>query len=357
VPKVTDFGLARLAGHDGLTGTGEVLGTPSYMPPEQADGRSKAVEPTADVYSLGAVLYSLLTGRPPFQAATPAETMRLVRDHDPIPPRRFNTGVPRDLETICLKGLEKEPAKRYASAAALAEDLRRFGEGEPILAAPAGVLTRSAKWVRRHQAVAGLLALVVLITAVAFGLVTSMWLDNRAARVRAEDARVRAEEALAEADTQRIRAEENFRQTRLAVLEAEQQRKRAEENFRQTRQAVDRYFTMVSESRLLDVAGSEALRKELLSAALDYYQRFPKTDSDDAEVQAEFAAAYFRMAQIQNATGAGDWLPTFEKGSEILARLIAAGTPVDKLRVCPISAVNPLSGSGIQFGRPWGTGG
>jgi tetratricopeptide (TPR) repeat protein len=332
VPKVSDFGLARLAGHDGLTGTGEVLGTPSYMPPEQADGRSKGVEPRADVYSLGAVLYSLLTGRPPFQAATPAETMRLVRDHDPIHPRRFNTGVPRDLDTICLKCLEKEPAKRYASAAALAEDLRRFGEGEPILAAPAGLLTRSAKWVRRHREVAALLALVVMITAVGFGLVTSLWLDNRAARVRADDARVRAESALAEADTQRIRAEENFRQTRLAVLEAEQQKKRAEENFRQTRQAVDRYFTLVSENRLLDVAGSGALRKELLGAALEYYQKFPKAESEDAEVQAELAAAYFRMAQIQHQTGSADWLPAAEKGADILTRLVAANTPVDKLK-------------------------
>src|SRR5262249_25415770 len=124
--KLTDFGLARLAEGGELTGTNEQLGTPGYMAPEQAAGRAREVGPVADVYSLGALLYCLLVGRPPFQAATALETMRQVLEREPVPPRQLNAGVPRDLETVCLKCLHKEPGRRYASAAELAEELRRF---------------------------------------------------------------------------------------------------------------------------------------------------------------------------------------------------------------------------------------
>src|SRR6185295_13514268 len=120
-PRVSDFGLAkRVEGDSGLTATGQILGTPSYMPPEQAQGQ-KEVGPVADVYALGAVLYALVVGRPPFQGATALETVKQVLEQEPVPPRRLNATVPRDLETICLKCLRKEPGKRYASAPALAE--------------------------------------------------------------------------------------------------------------------------------------------------------------------------------------------------------------------------------------------
>ena len=121
-PRVTDFGLAKkVQGDSGLTGSGQIMGTPSYMPPEQAGGKRGEVGPAADVYALGATLYALVTGRPPFQAATPMDTVIQVISDEPVPPRRLNASIPRDLETICLKCLEKEPAKRYASAAALAD--------------------------------------------------------------------------------------------------------------------------------------------------------------------------------------------------------------------------------------------
>jgi len=139
-PKITDFGLARQQGDEAcLTQTGIAIGTPSYMAPEQARGRPDAVGPAADTSThWGAILYELLTGRPPFRAATAAETVQQVISQEPAPPSRLNAQVPRDLETICLKCLHKEPARRYASAAALAEDLRRFGEGRPIQARPVG---------------------------------------------------------------------------------------------------------------------------------------------------------------------------------------------------------------------------
>ena len=158
-PRVTDFGLAkRVDGGTGLTATGQVLGTPSYMSPEQAAGQVNATGPAADVYSLGALLYTALAGRPPFQAATPLETLQQVLDQEPVALRQLNAAVPRDLETIALKCLEKSVPRRYASAQALADDLRCWLEGRPILARPVGRWEHAWRWCRRQPLVAGLSA-------------------------------------------------------------------------------------------------------------------------------------------------------------------------------------------------------
>jgi WD40 repeat protein len=158
-PKITDFGLAKRLDVDvGQTQTGAILGTPSYMAPEQACGKSKEIGPAADVYALGATLYELLTGRPPFKAATPLDTILQVIGEDPVPPRTLQPKLPRDLETVCLKCLQKEPSRRYGSAQELADDLRRFQEGKPILARPVGRLEKAAKWARRRPAAAALVA-------------------------------------------------------------------------------------------------------------------------------------------------------------------------------------------------------
>jgi serine/threonine protein kinase len=136
---VSDFGLAKRLGADtDHTATGEVIGTPNYMAPEQAEGKTGAIGPACDVYALGAILYEALTGRPPFQAETILETLRRVTSEEPRPPRRIRPAIPRDLEAVCLKCLEKHPARRYASAEALADDLRRFVTGIPVLATRAG---------------------------------------------------------------------------------------------------------------------------------------------------------------------------------------------------------------------------
>ena len=166
-PRITDFGLARrLESPDRLTITGQVVGTPSYMSPEQAAGQP--VGPATDVYSLGALLYCTLTGRPPFRAASLLDTLHQVRTQEPVPPRQINAGVPRDLETICLRCLSKDPATRYASAGELADDLARFLRGETILARRAPWWERSGKWARRRPA-AALLTVVVAASVVIGG--------------------------------------------------------------------------------------------------------------------------------------------------------------------------------------------
>ena len=163
VPKVADFGLAkRLDNDSGQTQSGAIMGTASYMAPEQALGKSKEVGPTADVYALGAVLYECLTGRPPFRGASTLDTLEQVRNHEPVPVRRLQPKVPRNLETICLKCLRKEPVKRYESAQALAEDLRRWLSGEPIQAKPVKAWERLWKWTKRKPAAAVLVAITIL---------------------------------------------------------------------------------------------------------------------------------------------------------------------------------------------------
>ena len=164
IPRLTDFGLAKLIEEAGEETQSEAkLGTPHYMAPEQAAGRRREVGPTTDVYALGATLYELMTGRPPFRGETNAETLRLVLETEPVAPRSLRPGLPRDLETICLKCLRKEPARRYTSAGAMRDDLQRFLDGRPIVGRPVSAWEHTRGWVRRRPAVTALLGLVILL--------------------------------------------------------------------------------------------------------------------------------------------------------------------------------------------------
>ena len=206
-PKVTDFGLAKdvAEGAAGQTHAGSILGTPSYMAPEQAAGRVHDIGPHTDVYALGAILYELLTGRPPFRGESPIATIRMVLDGEVVPPRSLIPGVPRDLDTICLKALQKPAHRRYESAEALAEDLRRYLDGEPITARPIGRPERAVKWVRRHPTTAAMIGTGVagLVALVALGAVSYAAVTRRAHE--AEEARGRAQEALDEGTRRLVR--------------------------------------------------------------------------------------------------------------------------------------------------------
>ncbi|NQU25714.1 MAG: protein kinase [Candidatus Nealsonbacteria bacterium] len=257
---VADFGLAKLSeGQEELTKAGEVMGTPSYMSPEQALD-SASVTALTDVYGLGATLYHILTGRPPFQAATPVETLRQVIDELPAAPRQVNPSIDRDLETVCLKCLEKDPARRYLSAAALADDLKRYLAGEPIVARPISLFERTYRWCRRNPGIASLAAstvtlLIVALVATFVGFVT----------------------------------------TRSALQDTESARKQAEKSFQQAQGAVDDFLTTVSEDTLLNEPGMQPLRRKLLTKALDYYRQFLIERGDDPTIRDELAEAQFRV--------------------------------------------------------------
>jgi serine/threonine-protein kinase len=267
--KVTDFGLARkIEGGSDLTKTGAIVGTPSYMAPEQARGEGKAAGPAPDVYALGALLYECLTARPPFKASTALETLLQVQSDDPPAPRTLQPGAPRDLETITLKCLHKQPEKRYASAAELADDLGRFLSGEPIAARPPGRVGRLLRWAKRRPGAAtavaaGALALLALTGGLAIGLVFAKRERDvaRAERNKALAARARTRAALDEVSSEAI-------ETLLA----------------QQCQLTDRH-------------------KAFLRRALELYGEFTADADADAEVRVQVARAHMRMGLIRTTLG------------------------------------------------------
>jgi WD40 repeat protein/tRNA A-37 threonylcarbamoyl transferase component Bud32 len=264
-PKIADFGLVKLLGDDsGLTRTETILGSPSYMAPEQAEGLNKRVGPEVDIYALGAILYELLTGRPPFKAATVLGTLEQVKHAEPVAPSRLQPGLPRVLETICLKCLQKDPARRYGSCAALADDLARWQSGAPISARPVAFWERGWRWARQRPAVAALTALVFLISGVSIALAASLW-------ARAEERAAAAVFAAGRADA-------------LATREGEARRSAQ----REREKAVDSlYRSLIREVRALRLSRATGYRlraSELLKQAIS--SGAPSRDLDEIRREA-----------------------------------------------------------------------
>jgi serine/threonine-protein kinase len=276
-PKVTDFGLAKQE-RPGLTSTGAILGTPSYMAPEQAAGDNAAVGPPADVYALGVILYELLTGRPPFRAATVQETLQQVRGQEPVAPKTLQSRLPCDLETVCLKCLEKDPRRRYASAESLATDLGHFLNGEAIAARPSPAWVRLAKRMRQRPVAAlaiGFGALATLGLVLIWAVFTLQLQNERNAAARSAQA----------AEEERVRAEA--------------QRARAEANEGQALDAVDHFLAQVGDRRLADIPEMEGLRQELLQDALRFCEKFlNQSPNPDPNVRYQSARTYGRTAKI-----------------------------------------------------------
>ena len=254
VPKVTDFGLARTREGGGSI-TGEKLGTPSYMAPEQASGKVREVSAATDVYGLGAVLYCLLTGRPPFWSSSPLETMRLVLEQEPVPVRQLSPMVPRDLETVCHKCLQKEPGKRYAAAAELAAELGRFERGEPVRARPVGRLARGWRWCKRNPSVASLLTLVLLLLLLGTSVGWLLAVQARASERRALDEKDRADGEATEALRQKGEADKARKDVEDQKGAAETARKRAEAGEREAKLAQHKAELVAYAFRLRDAPG------------------------------------------------------------------------------------------------------
>ena len=295
-PKISDFGLAKLLDADTRTRTGSVMGTPSYMAPEQADGQGDRIGPATDVYALGAVLYECLTGKPPFRAATALETLDQIRRHEPVPPRSLNPQVPRDLETICLKCLQKEPGARYLTAEALADDLRCFQKNLPILAQPTGRLAKAAKWCRRNPAVAALIGAVFAVLIAGVAVSAHFAFD---ARARASDADKQACLAREKADEARLREAE----TRIEYQRAEDALALKARQERLRRSALDVMTSFVVDDLLEKQATLTVRQKDYLQMCLKLYEEYAAEAGATEEIRAGAAAAQHRVGAIRYRLG------------------------------------------------------
>jgi len=316
-PKVCDFGLAkRVDDESGRTQAGQIFGTPSYMAPEQADGRSHDVGPRSDVYALGALLYEALTGRPPFKGTSVLDTLEQVCTREPVAPRDLQPSVPRDLETICLKCLQKDPARRYASALALADDLHRFANGEPIVARRTSARERGWKWARRNRAAAALLVVVpaLLLVTTAVSVTAAVWING--ARAASQRDAAHARDALKLANG-----------------------------------TLDLAANTITGNRKLRDRGFLELRKELLAAVLPHYEQLATLQTDDPALEAERARAYGKMGAIRLVLGENEAaLNDYREMEAVFASLIARYPEVPSYQSSAALAQNDLAGLFLERG-------
>jgi serine/threonine protein kinase/tetratricopeptide (TPR) repeat protein len=282
-PLITDFGLAKQVSNTSqLTMAGSIVGTPSYMPPEQAAGKIDEVGAWSDLYSLGAILYELITGRPPFRAASPFETIRQVLETEPPSPRLLNPNVPKDLETICLKCLQKARTNRYGTAQELADELKRFLRGEPIHARPISRVARFWRLCKRYPLTSGAIALAILMLITATVVSTGFY-------VQASRALVKSDQSLDEAIA-----------------------------------AVNEMFTTASEDTLLNEPGMQPLREKLLTKAKTYFERFAQQRAGDPKVEVQLAGAYYRLGEIASMLQApDDALKPYAKARSMQEHIVA----------------------------------
>lgn len=297
-PKISDFGLARLLDGDSeLTTTGQVIGTPSYMAPEQAGQGNVSASPAPDIYSLGAILYEALTGRPPFQGATILQTLEQVQQQEPVPPRQLQPRIPPDLETICLKCLEKSPSRRYPTALELADDLGRFLRNESITARPSGWIERGRKWIRRRPAVAALLALIAVLTVGGWAAILH---EARRANAAARQA------SNSEADARRDRDQAN-EQRRIADIERQNAREaqaRAEANFLHAIDVVRRVSQVGQQLRYEPL--QQRTSSLLFDTTLEFFENVLVERGDDPAVRYQAAGAFLRAGDIRMVLGQHD---------------------------------------------------
>ena len=279
--RITDFGLAKtLTDSDSFTGTGAVIGTPAYMSPEQVAGAGPSCGAAADIYSLGAVLYELLTGRPPFVGDSVLQTLRQVQEVDAVPPRRLQSGISPDLDAICLKCLEKQPAERYSSAAALQADLVRYLTGEPVVARPVSPTRRFDKWCRRNPAIAGLSAVLGLLGFSAVIALSSLWL--------------RSERHLALAETKSA----------------------------QLSNSIQALFEILATSPEIQNPAAEPLRRRVIEQAESVYASLVRETPDDVRMRFDQAKSIGKVAEILDAMGAvRDALHRMDEALEIASTL------------------------------------
>jgi tetratricopeptide (TPR) repeat protein len=308
VPKITDFGLAKHVGAgSSLTRDGDVVGTPSYMAPEQALGETN-VGPAADLYGLGAILYELLTGRPPFRGATDLDTLQQVLAKEPVNPGRLQPGVPRDLETICLKCLEKQVGRRYVSAAELRADLHRFLEGSPISARPVSGFERIWRWCRRHPLPAGSLAAAGLLLLATLSILTAGLVAVDSARRKLQQ----TNEAL-------TRSEER---TQLALTAERSARKEENRRRRQARQYLDSMTSALMENVLARQPTLTKDQEQFLTQALHFYEEFAAETADDEQSRSGVAQAHLQMAIIRDRLGQPQHAErTYARAEELIQRL------------------------------------
>jgi serine/threonine-protein kinase len=298
-PKVTDFGLAKnLSEESSQTKSGTLMGTPSYMAPEQAKGETSNTGPSADIYSLGAMLYEFLVGRPPFLGASPMETILQVISADAIPPTDLIPHLPRDLETICLKCLHKEPSRRYATAAELAEDCRRYLAGEPILSRPLSLGERLVIWVRRRPRVAALSGLIA-------GLLVLIAVGSSLALVKINHQRKVAVEAQATAHQKQIEAQDN----ELRAMQSEEQAKTKERAATaRTMLALEsiQKVIRVAQQELAGVPNGQPIKQKLLDIAVEALNRVADKTNNSNNIESTRLLGHRRIGQLYQELGRAD---------------------------------------------------